>query len=690
MGLVYVAVAGLGPGGRAPVRVARRPVGEQARQRPGGDRAAPVASRGRGVRVTVRGAAAIGAGLAPARPARAIARGRADPRGRRRGRRRLGGRAARGLGRRRGRRLRPGRREPVHARRSTRPASRCCPATTPAHVEGDAPPARLAVTKALTAIDPDHPELAAARAAGIPLEPWQQVVADAAAGRRLVAVAGTHGKSTSAGWLVHVLAAGGLDPGAFVGALLPADLTGIGVAATARRGSGAPFVVEADEYAGNFDPYRPAVIVLTSAEWDHPDVFADRAARARGVRGVDPGCGGHDGGRRRGAGARGERRRPRRRRARRAAGRLAGPGGRHRAGHGARRVGPGARHRSAAGSWTRPPRARGLPSRGLDPADPAAAVEVSIRARRAGTTPPTRSGVAAAASVLGLAPAGDRGRARVVPRRRPPARAQGRGARRGRVRRLRPPPDGDPRDARGRPAARAGPPRLGRLRAADLPPHGGAARRVRRRAGGRRRRRDRRHLGRAATPTRPSPRPPGSPRPSRTRAPGIVAAAPGSVEATAAWLADHVRAGRRGAGDGRRPVVPDRGAAARAARRRDVTLDLRPGPRPARGAGPRADGLRRRRLGRALRRVGRGLARPVRAAARRSQRPAGILERRRPRPSAGSTSRSSGTGPPGTRRSPRGMPAGRAARTRPRSASRASSSRRRTRTAASCGCGNGR
>ena len=152
------------------------------------------------------------------------------------------------------------------------------PAHDAAHLGGPRPPGRLAVTKALTAIDPDNPELAAARAAGILLEPWQQVVADAAAGRRLVAVAGTHGKSTTSGWLVHVLAAGGLDPGAFVGALLPAELTGTGLRGTARRGAGAPFVVEADEYAGNFDPYRPEVIVLTSAEWDHPDVFADRAA----------------------------------------------------------------------------------------------------------------------------------------------------------------------------------------------------------------------------------------------------------------------------------------------------------------------------------------------------------------------------------------------------------------------------
>ena len=173
-----------------------------------------------------------------------------------------------------------------------------------AHVRRTPRPDRLAVTKALTAVAPDHAELVAARELGIPVEPWQQVVADAAVGRRLVAVAGTHGKSTSAGWLVHVLVAGGMDPSAFVGALLPPALTG-GVAATARIGRGEPFVVEADEYAGNFDAYRPSVAILTSAEWDHPDVFADRAAVLAAfeawLRGAVPGPG------RRAAGARRER-----------------------------------------------------------------------------------------------------------------------------------------------------------------------------------------------------------------------------------------------------------------------------------------------------------------------------------------------------------------------------------------------
>ena len=145
-------------------------------------------------------------------------------------------------------------------------------------VPGDEPQ-RLAVTKALTSVNPDHPELVAARAAGIPIEGWQQVVADSCAttGQRLVAVAGTHGKSTTTGWLVDLLVRANRDPSAFVGALLDERLTGASPA-TARWGRGDQFVVEADEYAGNFDPYQPSVAVLLNAEWDHPDVFADEVA----------------------------------------------------------------------------------------------------------------------------------------------------------------------------------------------------------------------------------------------------------------------------------------------------------------------------------------------------------------------------------------------------------------------------
>ena len=167
----------------------------------------------------------------------------------------------------------------------------------PSHVvAGDAILAdRLAVTKALTAVAPDHPELSAARRRGIPITSVQQLIADSAETRRqhLVGLAGTHGKSTTTGWVVQMLVEGGLDPSAFVGALMPAALCDGSEPSTVRVGRGRHFVVEADEYAGNFDPYRPVIGGLTNADWDHPDVFTDRAAVvaafAAWVRGFDGG-----------------------------------------------------------------------------------------------------------------------------------------------------------------------------------------------------------------------------------------------------------------------------------------------------------------------------------------------------------------------------------------------------------------
>ncbi len=159
----------------------------------------------------------------------------------------------------------------------------------PSHVrgaDGTAVVDRLAVTKAVTSVQPDHPELVAARSVGIVPESVQQVIADAAAtgDRRLIGVAGTHGKSTTTGWLLHLLVAAGRDPSGFVGAMLPADISGP-TRGPARIGAGPDFVVEADEYAGNFDPYHPDITVLVSAEWDHPDVFADESAVVRAFAG---------------------------------------------------------------------------------------------------------------------------------------------------------------------------------------------------------------------------------------------------------------------------------------------------------------------------------------------------------------------------------------------------------------------
>jgi UDP-N-acetylmuramate--alanine ligase len=231
--------------------------------------------------VTHRSAAEIGAGLEPARPARAIPSGeRVHVIG-------AAGAAAAAAA--------------LHAHHAGARVSGCdaggpsqySPSLEDAgiplawehaagHISGAGRPRadRIAVTKALTAVAPDHPELVAARALAIPATSVQQLIADAAAtrGQRLIGLAGTHGKSTTTGWVVHLLVRAGLDPSAFVGALLPAELVGGRRRSTTRIGAGADFVVEADEYAGNFDPYRPAIGGLTNADWDHPDVFPDRAA----------------------------------------------------------------------------------------------------------------------------------------------------------------------------------------------------------------------------------------------------------------------------------------------------------------------------------------------------------------------------------------------------------------------------
>ncbi len=152
--------------------------------------------------------------------------------------------------------------------------------------EGDLDPVRssdlVAISKAITSTLPDHPQLQAARAAGLPLISLQQVIADAAAtrGGPLLGVAGTHGKTTSTGWLLAAMRASGRDPSAFVGGPLP-EGEGSPAGAPVHLGSEPGFIVEADEYGGNFDPYAADGALILNADWDHPDVFADRAAVVR-------------------------------------------------------------------------------------------------------------------------------------------------------------------------------------------------------------------------------------------------------------------------------------------------------------------------------------------------------------------------------------------------------------------------
>ena len=151
------------------------------------------------------------------------------------------------------------------------------------HDEDDLGPARtatlVAVSKAITSTRPDHPQLHAARSAGVPIVSLQQVIADVAAtrGGPLIGVAGTHGKTTSTGWLLAALRASGRDPSAFVGGPLAAG-QGSPAGSPIHLGTEPGFIVEADEYGGNFDPYAVDSALILNVDWDHPDVFADRAA----------------------------------------------------------------------------------------------------------------------------------------------------------------------------------------------------------------------------------------------------------------------------------------------------------------------------------------------------------------------------------------------------------------------------
>lgn len=101
--------------------------------------------------------------------------------------------------------------------------------------------------------------------------------------RRVIAVAGTHGKTTTASLLAWLLESAGLEPGFLIGGV-PRNF---GVSAR-LGGADAPFVVEADEYdtaffdkRSKFVHYRPSVAVLNNLEFDHADIFPDLAAIER-------------------------------------------------------------------------------------------------------------------------------------------------------------------------------------------------------------------------------------------------------------------------------------------------------------------------------------------------------------------------------------------------------------------------
>lgn len=118
-----------------------------------------------------------------------------------------------------------------------------------------------------SAIPGDNPEVTAARTAGIPVSKRADFLGELTSGRRVIAVAGTHGKTTTTALLASVLLAAGLDPSFIVGGILKQ------LGTNARFGRGDLFLVEADEYDRTFLGLRPQAAVLTAVEHDHPDCY---------------------------------------------------------------------------------------------------------------------------------------------------------------------------------------------------------------------------------------------------------------------------------------------------------------------------------------------------------------------------------------------------------------------------------
>ncbi|WP_374687813.1 UDP-N-acetylmuramate--L-alanine ligase [Promineifilum sp.] len=131
----------------------------------------------------------------------------------------------------------------------------------PAHIAG----ADLLVVS--SAVPPTNPEWVAARERGLPVVKRADLIGQLMEGSVGIAVAGTHGKTTTTGMIAHLLLEVGLDPTVILGGTLP-ELGGNG-----RYGQGPYFVVEADEYDYMFLGLRPEVAVITNVEHDHPDLF---------------------------------------------------------------------------------------------------------------------------------------------------------------------------------------------------------------------------------------------------------------------------------------------------------------------------------------------------------------------------------------------------------------------------------
>ena len=117
-----------------------------------------------------------------------------------------------------------------------------------------------------SAVPGDNPEVMQAREWGVPVVKRNDILGPLTANRQVIAVAGTHGKTTTTAMIAHVLTRAGRTPGYIIGSEIPE----LGFS---DAGQEPLFVIEADEYDYMFLGLQPWQLVITNLEWDHPDMF---------------------------------------------------------------------------------------------------------------------------------------------------------------------------------------------------------------------------------------------------------------------------------------------------------------------------------------------------------------------------------------------------------------------------------
>jgi len=118
-----------------------------------------------------------------------------------------------------------------------------------------------------SAVDARNPEIRAATHAGIPVYKRKDIIADIMEGRTGIAIAGTHGKTTTTAMTTHILRETAQRPCYIIGGILRNSGKNSGM------DTGDAFVIEADEYDNMYHGLRPHIEVITNIEYDHPDFF---------------------------------------------------------------------------------------------------------------------------------------------------------------------------------------------------------------------------------------------------------------------------------------------------------------------------------------------------------------------------------------------------------------------------------